>query len=114
MGIKELDNVEGWPADDASLVFKDRKATYTSTWGTRLFAAGANPVGLCTASEFGGLNVSVSKLNGVTGNAWNPSRTAGGSSAEAPPPLPRTCSDRVRRRRRRIQRIPAAFNGLLA
>lgn len=80
VGIKELDPIEGWPYDDASLVFKDRKATYTSTWATRLFAAGANPVGLCTASEFGGANVSITKLNGVTGNPWNPAKTAGGSS----------------------------------
>ncbi len=80
VGIKELDSIEGWPHDEASLVYRDRKATYTSTWATRLFAAGANPVGQCTASEFGGLNVSVSKLNGVTGNAWNPAKTAGGSS----------------------------------
>ena len=32
VGIKELDPVEGWPYTEASLVFKDRKATYTSTW----------------------------------------------------------------------------------
>ena len=39
------------------------------------------PVGLTTASEFGGLNVSVTKLNGVTHNPWRHGRTAGGSSA---------------------------------
>jgi len=114
VGIKELDFVEGWPQDDASLVFKDRKATYTSTWGTRLFAAGANPVGMCTASEFGGLNVSVSKLNGVTGNAWNPSRTAGGSSggssaAVAGGLVPIASGGDGGG----SIRIPAAFNGLL-
>jgi aspartyl-tRNA(Asn)/glutamyl-tRNA(Gln) amidotransferase subunit A len=38
------------------------------------------PVGLTTASEFGGLNVSVTKLNGVTHNPWRRDRTAGGSS----------------------------------
>jgi aspartyl-tRNA(Asn)/glutamyl-tRNA(Gln) amidotransferase subunit A len=80
-GIKELDYVEGWPATEASVVFRDRKATYTSTMLQRLFAAGgANPVGLTTASEFGGLNVSVTKLNGVTHNPWAHGRTAGGSS----------------------------------
>jgi aspartyl-tRNA(Asn)/glutamyl-tRNA(Gln) amidotransferase subunit A len=80
-GIKELDHVEGWPATEASLVFKDRKAAFTSTMLQRLFGAGgANPVGLTTASEFGGLNVSVTKLNGVTHNPWQRGRTAGGSS----------------------------------
>ncbi len=46
----------------------------------RAAAAGAIPVGLTTASEFGGLNVSMTKLNGITGNPWDPTRTAGGSS----------------------------------
>jgi aspartyl-tRNA(Asn)/glutamyl-tRNA(Gln) amidotransferase subunit A len=80
IGVKELDLVEGWPATDASLVFKDRIASYTMTYIERLDAAGANRVGLTTASEFGGLNVSITRLNGVTANPWDPSATAGGSS----------------------------------
>jgi aspartyl-tRNA(Asn)/glutamyl-tRNA(Gln) amidotransferase subunit A len=82
VGIKELDAVEGWPATDASLVFKDRIATFTSE-AVRGFVddGGAVPVGLTTASEFGGLNVSVTKLNGVTHNPWRHGRTAGGSSS---------------------------------
>jgi len=79
-GVKELDYVEGWPQTEASLVFADRTATYTSTMVERAVGGGAIPVGLTTASEFGGLNVSITKLNGVTGNPWDPSRTAGGSS----------------------------------
>jgi aspartyl-tRNA(Asn)/glutamyl-tRNA(Gln) amidotransferase subunit A len=78
--IKELDRVQGWPAADASVVFADRVATYDSTYVGRLRAAGALLTGQTIASEFGGLNVSVSRLHGVTGNAWNPARTAGGSS----------------------------------
>ncbi|HYZ92820.1 MAG TPA: amidase [Actinomycetota bacterium] len=114
VGIKELDPIEGWPYDEASLLFKDRRAEYTSTWATRLFAAGANPIGLCTASEFGGLNVSVSKLNGVTGNAWNPAKTAGGSSggssaAVAGGLVPIASGGDGGG----SIRIPAAFNGLL-
>jgi len=81
MGVKELDSVEGWPATEASLVFADRRATFTSTMMQRIQAAGAVPVGQTTASEFGGLNVSVTKLNGVTHNPWQQGRTAGGSSA---------------------------------
>lgn len=79
-GVKELDFVEGWPSTEASVVFADRKATYTSTMVQRATAAGGVPVGLTTASEFGGLNVSITKLNGITGNAWDKTRTAGGSS----------------------------------
>ena len=81
MGVKELDNVEGWPATEASLVFRDRIATYTGTMIRRAEEAGALKVGLTTASEFGGLNVSVTKLNGISHNPWQHGRTCGGSSA---------------------------------
>jgi aspartyl-tRNA(Asn)/glutamyl-tRNA(Gln) amidotransferase subunit A len=81
IAVKELDPVEGWPYSEASLVFADRVADHNSTMVTRLRAAGANLFGQTAASEFGGLNVSVTRLHGVTGNPWNPSRTAGGSSA---------------------------------
>jgi len=81
LGVKELHPVDGWPHTDASLLFKDRRATYDTTMIARLKTrGGANPVGQTTASEFGGLNVSKTKLNGITGNPWDPARTAGGSS----------------------------------
>ena len=82
VGIKELESVAGWPATEGSLVFRDRVATRTSTMVERLLGTGgAIPVGLTTASEFGGLNVSVTKLNGVTHNPWRHGKTVGGSSA---------------------------------
>jgi aspartyl-tRNA(Asn)/glutamyl-tRNA(Gln) amidotransferase subunit A len=82
VGVKELEPVAGWPQTEASLVFRDRVADRTSTVIERLLGAGgAVPVGLTTASEFGGLNVSVTKLNGVTHNPWRHGRTVGGSSA---------------------------------
>lgn len=82
VGIKELDQVEGWPDTGGSLIFKDRIATFTGHAVGRLIGeGGAVPVGLTTASEFGGLNVSVTKLNGVTHNPWRHGRTVGGSSA---------------------------------
>ena len=81
-GIKELEPVTGWPATEGSLVFRNRIATTTSTVATRLLDdGGAVGVGLTTASEFGGLNVSVTKLNGVTHNPWQHGRSTGGSSA---------------------------------
>ncbi|MFW2381949.1 MAG: amidase [Acidimicrobiales bacterium] len=80
IGIKELEPVAGWPYTEASLVFADRISSYDSTMVTRLRSAGAVALGSTTSSEFGGLNVSVSKINGVTRNAWNPGRSAGGSS----------------------------------
>jgi aspartyl-tRNA(Asn)/glutamyl-tRNA(Gln) amidotransferase subunit A len=81
-GIKELEPVAGWPATEASLVYRDRIATADSTLVERVVRRGGSvPVGLTTASEFGGLNISVTKLNGVTHNPWQYGRTTGGSSA---------------------------------
>ena len=80
-GVKMLDDVEGWPATEASLVFKDRIGTHTSTKVRRLRDdGGAVLVGQTTASEFGGLNVSTNRLTGTTHNPWQHGRTAGGSS----------------------------------
>jgi aspartyl-tRNA(Asn)/glutamyl-tRNA(Gln) amidotransferase subunit A len=79
--IKELEPVAGWPYTEASLVYKGRSATFTSHHVERLFEkGGVVPVGQTTASEFGGLNVSVTKINGVTHNPWQRGRSAGGSS----------------------------------
>ena len=80
IGVKELEPVEGWPSTEASLVFAGRVADQTTTMVRRLEGAGVVKVAQTTASEFGGLNVSVSKLHGVTHNPWRHDRTAGGSS----------------------------------
>ena len=80
MGIKELTPVKGWPDTHCSLAFDGSPAAYTATHVSRLLDAGAVAVGQCNASEFGGLNVSVNKLHGVTHNPWRHGRSAGGSS----------------------------------
>jgi aspartyl-tRNA(Asn)/glutamyl-tRNA(Gln) amidotransferase subunit A len=80
IGVKELDQVEGWPDTEACVVFADRKATYSSVMVQRLERAGAVFAGLTTASEFGGVNVTRTVLNGATHNPWLHGRTPGGSS----------------------------------
>ena len=80
IGVKELHQGEGWPDTHASLLFADRTAPSDGTMVARLKAAGANLVGLTTASEFGGLNCSTTKLNGITRNPWRRDATPGGSS----------------------------------
>ena len=80
MGIKELETVNGWPYTEASLVFKDRVADHDSIQVTRLRAAGAVLAVQTTASEFGGINCTTTKLHGTTRNPWNLERTPGGSS----------------------------------
>lgn len=80
LGVKELESVRGWPYTEASLVFRDRIADHDTTQVERLRAAGAVLAGQTTASEFGGINCTSTKLHGTTGNPWNPERTPGGSS----------------------------------
>ncbi len=80
IGMKELDPVKGWPQTEASLVFKDRISDYDATMTARLRAAGAVLVGQTTASEFGGINCTYSRLHGATSNPYDIERTPGGSS----------------------------------
>jgi aspartyl-tRNA(Asn)/glutamyl-tRNA(Gln) amidotransferase subunit A len=80
IGIKELETVAGWPYSEASLVFRDRVADVDSTQVTRLRTAGAVLAGQTTASEFGGINCTSTKIHGTTRNPWDTSRTPGGSS----------------------------------
>jgi Asp-tRNA(Asn)/Glu-tRNA(Gln) amidotransferase A subunit family amidase len=115
VGVKMLDTVAGWPHTEASLVFKDRVATHTSTKLKRLVDDGGGVlVGQTTASEFGGLNVSTNRLTGTTHNPWEHGKTAGGSSGGSAAavaggvfPLA-TGGDGGG-----SIRIPAAFNGLV-
>src|SRR5665213_3238331 len=89
IGVKELEPVDGWPYTEASLVFADRMSEGDSTHVTRLRAAGAVLAGQTTASEFGGVNCTATKLHGITRNPWDTERTPGGSSggsAAAEPP----------------------------
>lgn len=80
IGVKELEPVAGWPYTEASLVFADRVSSFDSTHVVRLRAAGAVLAAQTTASEFGGVNCTSTKLHGVTRNPWDTGRTPGGSS----------------------------------
>lgn len=80
IAIKELESVAGWPYTEASLVFRGRVAEFDSTQVTRLRTAGAIIAAQTTASEFGGINCTSTKLHGTTRNPWNLERTPGGSS----------------------------------
>ncbi len=80
MGVKELDPVRGWPMTEASLVHKDRVSDHDGTMTARLREAGAVLVGQTTASEFGGINCTYTRLHGATSNPYDLARTPGGSS----------------------------------
>jgi aspartyl-tRNA(Asn)/glutamyl-tRNA(Gln) amidotransferase subunit A len=81
LGVKQLDQVEGWPDSHASVPLKDRIAPYTSTMVQRARdAGGAVLAAQTTASEFGGVNLTRTLLHGATHNPWQHGRTPGGSS----------------------------------
>ncbi|HUF84373.1 MAG TPA: amidase [Acidimicrobiia bacterium] len=80
IGVKELDRVAGWPFTEASIPLKDRVAPYDSTLVARLRDAGAVLAGLTTSSEFGGVNLTRTNLNGATCNPWDLQHTPGGST----------------------------------
>lgn len=114
-GVKELTSVEGWPATEGSLAFKDEIATKTSTMVTRLINDGGMvPFGLTTSSEFGGINLTRTKLNGSTRNPWNREHTPGGSSGGAAAAVAGgLCTIATGGDGGGSIRIPAAFTGLV-
>jgi aspartyl-tRNA(Asn)/glutamyl-tRNA(Gln) amidotransferase subunit A len=81
LGVKELDDVAGWPATEASVPLRHQVADHTSIMVTRARdTGGAVLAAQTTASEFGGVNVTRTVLHGTTHNPWQHGRTPGGSS----------------------------------
>ena len=80
LGVKELEDVEGFPSTHASLPYKDNWPERDSVQVERLRKAGAIVVGKTNAPEFGATAFTKNLLYGVTRNPWNPERTPGGSS----------------------------------
>jgi aspartyl-tRNA(Asn)/glutamyl-tRNA(Gln) amidotransferase subunit A len=80
MLVKDMEDVEGWPTTQGSLVFKDNIAESDPTHVARLREAGGVFVGKSATSEFGFVAYTPTKLHGVTRNPWNLERTPAGSS----------------------------------
>ncbi|MFZ9628101.1 MAG: amidase [Ilumatobacteraceae bacterium] len=81
IGVKELDQVAGWPDTHASVPLRHQIAEGTSIMVERVRdRGGAVLVGQTTASEFGGVNLTRTVLHGSTHNPWQHGRTPGGSS----------------------------------
>jgi aspartyl-tRNA(Asn)/glutamyl-tRNA(Gln) amidotransferase subunit A len=78
--VKDLEHVAGMPTTYGSVPYRDNIASYDSIHVARLRAAGAVILGKATASEFGLVPYTTTKLHGVTRNPWNLDRTPGGSS----------------------------------
>ena len=114
-GVKDLEDCAGMPTSHGSLLYKDQDPVVRdSEHVRRLRAAGAIPIGKTASPEFGTLQYTRTKAWGTTRNAWDPSRTPGGSSggsaaAVAAGMVPfGTASDGGG-----STRIPASFSGLV-
>ena len=79
-GVKELDDLAGFPSTHGSLPFKDNYPERDSVEVERLKKAGAIALGKTNSPEFGYTAFTKNLIYGVTRNPWNPERTPGGSS----------------------------------
>ena len=83
MAIKDLADTAGIPTTMGSPIFKDNVPTKDSAMVARLKAAGAVIIGKTNTPEFGLGSHSYNPVYGVTGNAFDPTKSAGGSSGGA-------------------------------
>ena len=114
LAIKDMLATRGQPNRKGSTIIPDTHGEVDSPTIASLRRHGFVPMGRTTAPEFGWKGVTDSKLDGVTGNPWDPSRTAGGSSGGsaaavslgmAPLALGTDAGGSIR--------IPAAFSGVV-
>lgn len=80
-GVKDMESCAGYQITQGSWFLKDVAPEQSdSRHIARLKAAGAIPIGVTAASEFGMDSATSTLLYGVTRNPWNTARTPGGSS----------------------------------
>jgi Asp-tRNA(Asn)/Glu-tRNA(Gln) amidotransferase A subunit family amidase len=80
VAIKDLTDVKGVKTTNGSRLFADNVADEDAIVVDRLKRAGAIVLGKTNTPEFGRKPMTTNLLHGPTGNPWDPSRTAGGSS----------------------------------
>jgi aspartyl-tRNA(Asn)/glutamyl-tRNA(Gln) amidotransferase subunit A len=80
LGVKDLQDAEGLPTTQGSLVFRNNMATHDSVEVGRLRTAGAIVVGKTNTPEWGHTAITKNLVHGVTRNPWNLELTPGGSS----------------------------------
>jgi amidase len=83
MAIKDLAATAGLRTTQGSPLFADHVPTQDSLMVARMKAAGGIVIGKTNTPEFGLGSHSYNRVFGTTGNAWDPSRSAGGSSGGA-------------------------------
>jgi amidase len=81
--IKDTGHAAGFPTTFGSVLMKDAVARVDSIFVERMKAAGCIVIGKTNMPEFGLGSHTYNNLFGATGNAWDPSVSAGGSSGGA-------------------------------
>ncbi|MCH6159605.1 amidase [Streptomyces marispadix] len=81
--VKDLTEAEGLPWTEGSPLYRDRVGRQDALLVERVKAAGAVVIGKTNTPEFGLGSQTYNDVWGTTGNAYDPSRTAGGSSGGA-------------------------------
>ena len=80
---KDLEAAVGFPWTRGSLIYKNDMPTEDSGLVARLRAAGALTIGKTNTPEFGMGSHTYNKVYGITRNAWDATKSAGGSSGGA-------------------------------
>ena len=83
VAIKDLSDAEGLPTTQGSPAIGMRIAKGDALFVQRMKAAGAIVIGKTNTPEFGLGSHTFNRVFGVTRNAWDPTKTAGGSSGGA-------------------------------
>ena len=83
IAVKDLSDAQGLPTTLGSAAIGMRPATADALFVQRMKAAGAIVIGKTNTPEFGLGSHTYNKVFGTTRNAYDPSRTAGGSSGGA-------------------------------
>ena len=81
--IKDASDAAGFPTTLGSVLLKDNVAQSDSIMTSRMRAAGCIVVGKTNLPEFGLGSHTFNDVFGATRNAWDPTRSAGGSSGGA-------------------------------
>lgn len=114
VAMKDMFVTKGWPNRKGSKVVPDTPGEVDSPAVAALNRQGYVHIGRTTAPEFGWKGITDCSLTGVTGNPWDPSKTAGGSSGGSAAAVPlgmaplATGTDAGG-----SIRIPAGFSGLV-
>ena len=83
LAVKDLSNAQGFPTSMGSPAFPMKPADHDDLFVARMRAAGANVFGKTNTPEFGLGSHTFNPVHGTTANAYDSTRSAGGSSGGA-------------------------------